>query len=642
VSDKLFSIRCETCGSRLAVRDACLIGHILSCPKCSSMVMVQAPEGWSPDGAAAPSASSVAPAGSSAAISASASAVATAPAPPPPSGLDSTTAAEAATLRDRWADAASVPAPPSADAVADIPLPSQDWLSPRQRWMRTYGTKIGAAVAGVLATVALWYAFSPSPPAVEAESIVEPAAPIVEPLTEATEEPLPDLPPIKVPPQPAPPIAAPPTAAPRASEPDVPSDVPPAVPNGNVAQGEPPVPPANPPIPPDKPVGEAPAANVAPRPERDPLPVIDVAARLNDPILKLDYPKTPLVDFLGMISTFSTIPITLDVDAMIAAGIRPELPVSVRSGNKKTVAEALEMALAKPKLRYVVVDQHILVTTVESDAPSAPARREVNDLIGADPAAAERLAMIVKQLVEPLSWQTERTTTSLRVDGSALVIVQSPRVVRKIDSLLAALRAARRDPVGVAVAPPTALQSPHFSARGALSKKITLNYTTPTKLEKVLARLAEASKLTVVVNWQALANDNVGPATEVRMSATDVPVEKAFAALVDPMQLAFRVVDGHTIEITTQDELAGHPELAAFPLADLATDAAKLSAIMDRVKQQFGPPVGTSADSTAAVSATTDAGIAWYLDEPSKTLFLLAPQDTHIQLEAVFREARGK
>lgn len=426
-----------------------------------------------------------------------------------------------------------------------------------------------------------------------------------------------------------------------APEPDAPDDLPPAVPNANVAQGESPTPPANPPIAPDKPVGEVPA-NVAARPERDPLPVIDVAARLNDPILKLDYAKTPLVDFLDMISTFSTIPITLDVDALIAAGIRPEIPVNVRSPNKKTVAEALELALAKPKLRFVVVDQHVLVTTAESDAPSTPARREVNDLIGADSAAAERLALIVKQLVEPLSWQTERTTTSLRVDGSALVIVQSPRVVRKIDSLLAALRAARRDPVGVAVAPPPALQTRHFAARPELTKKITLNYTTPTKLEKVLARLAEASKLTVVVNWQALANDNVGPATEVRMSATDVPVEKAFAALVDPMQLAFRVVDGHTIEITTQDELAGHPELAAFPLADLASDAAKLSAIVERVKQQFGPPVGTAANSTGPVSAATDAGIAWHLDEPSKTLFLLAPQDTHIQLEAVFREARGK
>ena len=42
----LFSIECATCQAKLNVRDAALIGQILACPKCSSMVMVEAPEGF--------------------------------------------------------------------------------------------------------------------------------------------------------------------------------------------------------------------------------------------------------------------------------------------------------------------------------------------------------------------------------------------------------------------------------------------------------------------------------------------------------------------------------------------------------------------------------------------------------------------
>lgn len=40
-----FAISCTTCGSRLRVRDASLIGQILACPKCHGMVLIAPPEG---------------------------------------------------------------------------------------------------------------------------------------------------------------------------------------------------------------------------------------------------------------------------------------------------------------------------------------------------------------------------------------------------------------------------------------------------------------------------------------------------------------------------------------------------------------------------------------------------------------------
>ena len=38
-----FKITCVTCRARLAVRNEALIGQILACPKCGSMVQVAAP-----------------------------------------------------------------------------------------------------------------------------------------------------------------------------------------------------------------------------------------------------------------------------------------------------------------------------------------------------------------------------------------------------------------------------------------------------------------------------------------------------------------------------------------------------------------------------------------------------------------------
>ena len=44
----LFTIACETCASRLNVKQEAAIGQVLACPKCGSMVLVQPPEGWQP------------------------------------------------------------------------------------------------------------------------------------------------------------------------------------------------------------------------------------------------------------------------------------------------------------------------------------------------------------------------------------------------------------------------------------------------------------------------------------------------------------------------------------------------------------------------------------------------------------------
>jgi hypothetical protein len=46
VEKVLFFISCTTCQARLAVRDESAIGAILTCPKCQSMVLVDAPKGW--------------------------------------------------------------------------------------------------------------------------------------------------------------------------------------------------------------------------------------------------------------------------------------------------------------------------------------------------------------------------------------------------------------------------------------------------------------------------------------------------------------------------------------------------------------------------------------------------------------------
>jgi predicted RNA-binding Zn-ribbon protein involved in translation (DUF1610 family) len=43
---ELFIVHCTTCQVRLKVQDESVIGEILSCPKCGSMVHVVPPTSW--------------------------------------------------------------------------------------------------------------------------------------------------------------------------------------------------------------------------------------------------------------------------------------------------------------------------------------------------------------------------------------------------------------------------------------------------------------------------------------------------------------------------------------------------------------------------------------------------------------------
>lgn len=51
---ELFAIQCTTCKARLMVKDESVIGDILACPKCHSMVHVVPPVGWQRPGTQAP------------------------------------------------------------------------------------------------------------------------------------------------------------------------------------------------------------------------------------------------------------------------------------------------------------------------------------------------------------------------------------------------------------------------------------------------------------------------------------------------------------------------------------------------------------------------------------------------------------
>ena len=148
MAEKLFTLLCETCGCRLQVRDASVIGQILNCPKCQSMVLVAPPPGWAPSAASAQTTAPASPAVASnlkvkdsrwseSTPTTTESAVAT------PALAGSPTPAE-------------TPATPAADV---LPSGRSAWVSPTEKLARQWiGLATGICVGVLLGAGLLWLA----------------------------------------------------------------------------------------------------------------------------------------------------------------------------------------------------------------------------------------------------------------------------------------------------------------------------------------------------------------------------------------------------------------------------------------------------------------------------------------------------
>ncbi|MDX1948200.1 MAG: hypothetical protein SFU86_22610 [Pirellulaceae bacterium] len=651
----LFAITCTTCKSRLKVREEGAIGQILACPKCGGMVMVKPPPGWEPGKPPALPAAEPPP-GITAVVEVRRSEETLGDSQfdavedllsdaPPKQKARTVTVAEGAPglVRPRF-----VGAPPQTTAkppVAPLPavaqvegaksnghplptaeLPNPDWSNARP-W-RYWLLLAAAVVAGVgLAISIVIFSISflrgDDPDIVQVVMPPNPPATVTPEPTPATPRPAsPVAPPVQPAiPMPAQPVENPaaPALPPPANPPLVPAVAPPAEPMEPM-----PAQPANPPkpdnrtqfdrilggdqfdavatetprpMPPPMGVPMAPAEPAAP--ERPALPrpqprLVDVAARLADPISGIESEGTPLVDFLQVISELSTAPITLEPDHLLAIPtVRASAIVPVRlKVEKSTVSGVLAAGLAPLGLECIVRDEQLVVRIKEPEPPPT-VKYPVKDLTGSDETQAAELAELLQEIVEPASWGAGGGTIEISKDE--LKITQRRAVHAQLFILGEKLRTARRLP-----APPylknydpalASLATRGQRAAPKLPTPVTLNFSQPTPLPRILARLEQAAGVRILVDWLDVARAGWNPDGEATLVADKLPLGAALEKLLGPMDLAWRVVDGTTLQVLTPQALAERMELEVYPVGPLVADDPTGQALLTRLRQELGEKV---------------------------------------------------
>ena len=367
-----------------------------------------------------------------------------------------------------------------------------------------------------------------------------------------------------------------------------------------------------------------------PRPAlpRPPPRDIDVPARLADPLPAIEAEGTPLADFLQVMSDLSTVPITLEPDALPLIRVTPLTPVSLKAENT-SVGGALTSALSPLGLEHIVTEGHVIVRAVEASPPPT-INYPVKDLTQGDEQAAAELAALLTNLVAPASWRAGEENASIAVTPDSFAIKQRRAVHAQLFFLCEKLRTARKLPPISRFDPALfKLDSRTQLAKAKLNAPITLNYSQPTRLEKILERLGKAAGVRILVDWRDIDTAGWNPDAEATLVADKQSLALALQALLEPMDLTWRIVDGQTLQVVTPAGLAARNEIELYPVGDLVTNDPTGEGLLARI-------------SGSIPAAIPDGGpLTVRYDEVGQCLIAALPQPQQQQLEVLLLRLRA-
>ncbi|MFV1965411.1 MAG: hypothetical protein ACC628_08310 [Pirellulaceae bacterium] len=686
-----FSIACTTCQAQLRVRDRSVVGQILTCPKCGSMVLVEPP-----DGAGELNRRRSPP-----------------PLPTPTSEADVESPQHSQTHATNLSDTVDDPtrygtidAPPEDPATTDemsedLPdandapeqplLPTEAWTSESTLQWRRWLLIAVAGVLGVGLAVALlgWivgrsrseppstvatdpHAETEKPPREQqSDNATEPQAPeTVDSESDETVKP--------------PPHETPPDAAPE----DVPADEPggPVAPKSNPPQPpdtggpDPAEKPAAPedvappgfvtPTDPEKgegmspaqslrktlrafgaliddeplPAGDAPESDgptdveaapdastgIGPRPRPAPRDV-DVRGRLSDRFQQIDFKETPLTEFLQFVSDYSTILITLDPDVLPWLDLSPATPISI-SQTDSTVAALLQEALEPCQLGYTTVDDQILVTRQASaDTPLREVTLNVSDLTEGNEDRLNELASLIAQMISPESWSVAGGPGTVLPKNGKLAFKQREVILFRVLELCGKLRVARGLPPHSKFPPVFfRLDSRLQKAQPRLNKRITVSYLRPTPFVRIVRRISKETGIHLLVDWRAAGQIGWNQDAMVTLGVSDQSAGEALNRLLNPMDLTIRIVTEDILQITTRSALEAHLDLEFYSLVDILSAEMPHERIESQIRVRLGEGTFRDGGGTGML----------YFDSKSRHLIAALPQSKQAALAAMLAELR--
>jgi hypothetical protein len=162
-------------------------------------------------------------------------------------------------------------------------------------------------------------------------------------------------------------------------------------------------------------------------------------------------------------------------------------------------------------------------------------------------------------------------------------------------------------------------------ALSRLETPVSLNYIQPTRLGIIFDRLGDLSGTRILVDWRDIAAAGWNPAGEATLVVHQQPLAAALDALLVPLDLTWRIIDGQTLQVVTPARLAEQTEIELYKVGDLLANDPSGDALLAKLRAALGDATFREAGGVGELRC----------DEPSQCLLASLPQTKQRELEAL-------
>jgi hypothetical protein len=327
----------------------------------------------------------------------------------------------------------------------------------------------------------------------------------------------------------------------------------------------------------------------------------------------------PLHRFVDLLTDMADVPVTLEPIELELAGVSLHQKVGI-DAKDITVDKVLRDVFAKQRLELVETDGRVSIALAGGDKRRSVAY-DVADLSGAEDATP--IANLVQRFVAPDSWTSAGGGGTIAVEKSKLRLEHSQRVSHGVLIFCERLRLARglsqrsRYPASLLATVPA-----YEAAAPALGKRSTFTFLPWTRLKDVLHHWQDASRFSILVDWNALAELELGPSSPVTCSAHNRSWEDVLDGLLEPIGLAWWAVNGETIQITSREALEQVHQIEFYEVPQQLRDQfATVDEMLESLHDELAELVEKS--------RMKPQPVVMELDEPSNRLIVLATPLSH-------------
>ncbi|MCC7474986.1 MAG: hypothetical protein IT425_06290 [Pirellulales bacterium] len=346
----------------------------------------------------------------------------------------------------------------------------------------------------------------------------------------------------------------------------------------------------------------------------DNMQPLDTAQHLSLQVQSLQVPEVSLAKFASMMGDLAGVPITLDPQVLELNGQTARTTISIGL-EKATLDQVLRQALASRRLELVDRDGQLSIGLAGAEERK-DVDFEVSDLVEGD-ADASAIAKLIEQFVAPTTWKPAGGEGTMVVEGKALHVNNSLTARREALIFCERLRLARgRVQRSKYPAELLRMDSAQIRLREKLSQPTTFTFLAWARFGDVVRQWEEMSGLTILVDWSALSEEDMSPATPVACAANNRPWGESLDGILAPLDLGWRGVDEQAIAISSQRAMNRIDQVEFHNLPTAAgTGPANAESWIAKLQKEIAESGGESSPESEPL---------FYFDRPSSRLIVRA------------------